>query len=187
MGEKPWERLSEARCPMSDASTTTDPDLDAILVRETGVGLFQVDVQAGGARFLADEPIAFGGMGSGPDPYDLLAAALGACTSMTLRLYARRKSWPLDAVSVRVSHARGNLNARDTFTREVTVTGALDEAQRARLAEIADRCPVHQTLDRGADVVTRFVTPAAPGGEASTGLHVRHMTEACGAEGQARP
>ncbi len=171
---------------MPEASTTNDPDLDAILVRETGAGLFQVDIQAGGAHFIADEPVAFGGMGSGPDPYDLLAAALGACTTMTLRLYARRKAWPLETVSVRVSHARGNLEARDTFTREVTVTGALDEAQRSRLAEIADRCPVHQTLDRGADVVTRFVTPAAPAGEAATGLHARHMTEACGPEARAR-
>ena len=166
---------------MSDAQTTTTPASDAIQVRETGAGPFQVEIRAGGARFLADEPPAFGGMGSGPDPYDLLAAALGACTTMTLRLYARRKAWPLEAVSVRVSHVRGNLDARDTFTREVTVTGALDDAQRSRLAEIADRCPVHQTLDRGADVVTRFVAPAASGEEASTGLHARHMTEACGA------
>jgi putative redox protein len=154
-------------------------DLDAILVRETGAGLFQVDIQAGPAHFLADEPVKFGGMGSGPDPYDLLAAALGACTAMTLRLYARRKGWPLEDISVRVSHARGGLSARDAFTREITVTGALDEAQRARLAEIADRCPVHQTLERGADVVTRFVAPTALGQVSEAGLHMRDMREAC--------
>lgn len=171
---------------MPQPSTTTASELEAILVRETGAGLFQVDIQAGGAHILADEPVAFGGMGSGPDPYDLLAAALGACTTMTLRLYARRKAWPLETVSVRVFHARGGLEARDTFTREVTVTGALDEDQRARLAQIADRCPVHQTLDRGADVVTRFVAPAGPGEETGTGLHMRHMSEACGSEGQPR-
>jgi putative redox protein len=170
---------------MSEAPITTGPDLEAIEVRETGAGLFQVAIQAGGSHFLADEPVAFGGMGSGPDPYDLLAAALGACTTMTLRLYAHRKAWPLETVSVRVFHARGNLEARDTFTREVSVTGALDETQRARLAEIADRCPVHQTLDRGADVITRFV-PARPSEETGTGLHMRHMSEACGSEGQAR-
>jgi putative redox protein len=167
---------------MSEISTTTNPDLDAILVRDTGEGLFQVDIQAGGIHFLADEPVAYGGMGSGPDPYDLLAAALGACTNMTLRLYARRKAWPLEEVSVRVTHTRGSLNARDAFTREVTLTGALDETQRARLAEIADRCPVHQTLDRGADVVTHFVAPTPLGEERGAGLHVRDMTEACGPE-----
>lgn len=167
---------------MPETSTPLDADLDAILVRETGEGLFQVDIQAGGAHFLADEPVEFGGMGSGPDPYDLLAAALGACTTMTLRLYARRKAWPLEAVSVRVSHARGSLSARDAFTREVTVTGALDKAQRARLAEIADRCPVHQTLERGADVVTRFVPPTVLGEDNGTGLHMRDMSEACESE-----
>lgn len=171
---------------MPQPTPTTGHDLDAILVRETGAGLFQVDIEAAGAHILADEPVAFGGMGSGPDPYDLLAAALGACTTMTLRLYARRKAWPLETVSVRVFHARGSLDARDTFTREVTLTGALDDDQRARLAEIADRCPVHQTLDRGADVVTRFVAPAASGEETARGLHMRHMSEACGSEGQPR-
>ncbi|USQ98121.1 OsmC family protein [Caulobacter sp. RL271] len=164
---------------MPETTSTADLDLDAIQVRETGVGLFQVEIQARGARFLADEPVGFGGMGSGPDPYDLLAAALGACTTMTLRLYARRKAWPLEEVSVRVSHARDSLTARDAFNREITVTGALDEAQRVRLGEIADRCPVHQTLARGADVVTRFVAPAALGENGGTGLHMRHMSEAC--------
>lgn len=167
---------------MSEAATTVEADHDAIQVRETGAGLFQVEIEAGGARFLADEPVAFGGMGSGPDPYDLLASALGACTAMTLRLYARRKAWPVETVSVRVSHARGSLKARDTFTREITVTGAIDEAQRARLAEIADRCPVHQTLDRGADVVTHFVSPDPGAANAGAGLHRRHMNEACDAE-----
>lgn len=155
-------------------------DKQPIVVRETGDGLFQVEILAAGARILADEPVAFGGMGSGPDPYDLLASALGACTTMTIRMYARRKAWPLDTVSVRVTHKRGSLNARDTFTREVTVTGLLDDAQRARLAEIADKCPVHQTLDRGADVVTHFVAPTTPGEEGAAGLHVRDMSEACG-------
>lgn len=164
---------------MPDTSTTR-LDKAPILVRETGAGLFQVDIQAGGAHFLADEPIPYGGLGSGPDPYDLLASALGACTAMTIRLYARRKDWPLEKVSVRVFHARSSLDARDTFTREITVSGALDDAQLTRLAEIAARCPVHQTLDRGADVVTRFVSPAAPGEETASGLHMRDMSEACG-------
>lgn len=164
---------------MSDTPQTT-PDKDPITVRETGDGLFQVEILAAGARIVADEPVAFGGKGSGPDPYDLLASALGACTTMTIRLYARRKAWPLNTVSVRVSHKRGSLNARDTFTREVTVTGDLDDIQRARLAEIADKCPVHQTLDRGSDVVTHFVSPATLGEEAAAGLHARDMSEACG-------
>lgn len=165
--------------------TTTGPDLDAILVRETGAGLFQVDIEAAGAHILADEPVAFGGMGSGPDPYDLLAAALGACTTMTLRLYARPKAWPLESVSVRVFHARGSLQARDTFTREVTVSGALDDEQRARLAEIADRCPVHQMLDRGPTWSPASSRPRKRTRKLGRAC-MRHMSEACGSESQAR-
>ena len=170
---------------MSETTTFLAQDPDTVWVRETRAGLYQVDVEAGGNHFLADEPRAFGGLGSGPTPYDLLGAALGACTTMTLRLYARRKVWPVDRLSVRVSHARSHLDGRDTFTREITVVGDLTAEQRAKLADIANRCPVHLTLERGADVVTRFVDRPRAGGCAETGPdHMRDMREACGPEGR---
>lgn len=169
---------------MPGITTSTVDDQDTVLARETRAGLYQVDIQTGGGHFLADEPVTFGGLGSGPDPYDLLGAALGACTTMTLRLYARRKAWPLERVTVRVSHARGDLDTRDAFTREITLTGELTEEQRARLAHIAGRCPVHLTLERGADVATQFVASPTVAGKVEAGLHVRDMHEACGPEGR---
>ena len=149
---------------------------DAVRVVETGAGRFQVQVQAGGASFLADEPVAFGGLGSGPNPYDLLGAALGSCTAMTLRLYAERKAWPLVRVRVSVAHHRDAPAGLDVFERDVSLEGELDEAQRARLMEMAERCPVHRTLQRGAEVRTRLV--AASGAEAA-GQHMRDMDRAC--------
>lgn len=157
-----------------------DMDLDTVTVAETGVGRFQVEVMAAGASFLADEPVEAGGLGSGPNPYDLLASALGACTAMTLRLYAGRKDWPLKRVVVRVLHTRVGLNARDRFAREITLEGPLDAAQHRRLLEIAERCPVHRTLERGADIVSVLAQPpelteALPTSES----HMRDMAEAC--------
>ena len=165
---------------MSETPTTAGDEADTVIVEETRAGRYQVEVHAGGTSFLADEPVAFGGLGSGPNPYDLLSAALGACTAMTLRLYADRKAWPLRRVKVRVGHVRATLNARDRFDREITIEGVLDEAQRATLLDIANRCPVHLTLERGADVST-VLTPAGeadPGALAETGQHMRHMNEA---------
>ena len=129
-----------------------------VVVEETGEGAFQVEVWAGGAHFLADEPPEAGGLGSGPTPYDLLGAGLGACTAMTLRLYARHKAWPLQRVRVCVGHAkRAGETPPDVFLREIVLEGALDGSQRQRLIEMAGRCPVHRTLERGARVDTREV------------------------------
>jgi putative redox protein len=128
-----------------------------VLVEETGRGRFQQRVTAGRHVLLADEPEAVGGLGSGPGPYDLLLAGLGACSAMTVRLYAERKGWPLERVSVRLSH--GKIHARDCadcetrgdarideIRKAVVFTGPLDTTQRARLLEIVDHCPVHRTL-----------------------------------------
>ncbi|MEZ5715902.1 MAG: bifunctional alpha/beta hydrolase/OsmC family protein [Paracoccaceae bacterium] len=116
---------------------------------------------------LADEPLAYGGTNRGMSPYGFVAAGLGACTSMTIRMYARRKGWPLTHVSVDVSHAKvhaqdaepGSRDKIDTFRREITLTGALDPEQRQRLLEIADRCPVHRTLERSSEIVTVLTEP----------------------------
>ncbi|MCC6888542.1 MAG: OsmC family protein [Hyphomicrobiales bacterium] len=128
----------------------------SVTVAETGAGRFQQTVVIGPHRLLADEPLAAGGLDSGPSPYDLLLAGLGACTAMTLRLYAEHKKLPLERVSVTLSHAKihaadcAECETRegkiDRIERTVTLTGALGDGERARLLEIADKCPVHRTL-----------------------------------------
>lgn len=154
-------------------------DPDAVTVTETGVGAFQVEVLAGGAAFLADEPVEAGGLGTGPNPYDLLASALGACTAMTMRLYARRKAWPLARATVRVLHTR-TPEGRDRFAREITLEGPLDADQRRRLMEIADRCPVHRTLERGAEIITVPAQPPPLDAHAHAGVgHMHAMEDAC--------
>ena len=134
-----------------------------VRVSEADAEGFLQDVNAGPLHHtLADEPLAYGGTNKGMTPYGFLSAGLGACTSMTIRMYARRKKWPLTHVSVDVSHDKvhaqdadnGEGFRIDTFRREIRLEGDLDDAQRARLLEIADRCPVHRTLEHGAQVNT---------------------------------
>jgi uncharacterized OsmC-like protein/pimeloyl-ACP methyl ester carboxylesterase len=136
----------------------------AVVVRETRRGRFQQDICVGRHRFLADEPMAAGGLDSGPGPYDLLLAALGACTAMTLRLYAERKALPLERVNVALTHDRIHAadcaecetkeGMIDRIERAITLSGALDAEQRRRLMEIADKCPVHRTLTSEIDIRT---------------------------------
>ena len=138
-----------------DAPLRTEAQSGYVVVEETGEGAFQVEVRAGGAHFLADEPVEVGGLGSGATPYDLLGAALGACTAMTLRLYARGKGIPLEKVRVTVGHSKNKGAAPpDLFVRKVRLQGSLTDAQTKRLLEIADRCPVHRTLEGGARIDT---------------------------------
>ncbi|MBW8812715.1 MAG: alpha/beta fold hydrolase [Caulobacterales bacterium] len=136
-----------------------------VTVEETGAGGYQLEVRAGEATLIADEPVEAGGLGSGPTPYDLLNAALGACTAITLRMYAQRKAWPLDKVRVAVGHTRDPAQTPpEQFSRDIRVTGPLDAAQRQRLLEIAEQCPVHRTLSGGARVTTAMddaMPPAA--------------------------
>lgn len=144
-------------------------EVGTVLVRETGNGKFQQEVLSGPHRFLADEPVKVGGLDSGPGPYDLLLAGLGACTSMTLRLYAEHKKLPLERVSVRLMHNRIHaedcLNCEtkegmvDRVDRNITMEGPLDTEQRKRLLEIADKCPVHRTLESEINIRT-FERPA---------------------------
>ena len=136
-------------------------------------------MKAGKTKFFADEPENVGGLGSGPNPYDLLAAALGSCTAMTMRLYADRKNWPLKRARVMVSHSRSALQARDVFNRDIHLEGPLDDTQRARLIEIAERCPVHVTLQRGSDITTHLVSDSdIAGADGATGPgHMQTMEE----------
>ena len=144
-------------------------EVGTVLVRETGNGKFQQEVLSGPHRFLADEPVRVGGLDSGPGPYDLLLAGLGACTSMTLRLYAEHKKLPLERVSVRLTHNKIHAeDCRDCETKEgmvdridrsITMEGPLDSEQRKRLLEIADKCPVHRTLESEIEIRT-FDRPA---------------------------
>lgn len=120
------------------------------------------EVTAGRHTLVADEPVAAGGEDAGPDPYALLLSALGACTAMTLRIYADRKQWPLGEVRVELSHSREHAadcvgcedpgSKVDVITRRLHLSGPLDAAQVARLAEIARKCPVHKTLTAGVQV-----------------------------------
>jgi uncharacterized OsmC-like protein len=131
----------------------------------SGSGLMQ-DIRIGRHQLWSDEPIAVGGTDQGPSPYELLAAAIGACTSMTLRMYAQRKGWPLQRVITTLRHDK--IHAQDCadcetkegridrVEREITLEGPLDEAQKKRLLEIAERCPVHRTLSGEVHVVTRL-------------------------------
>jgi len=154
---------------------------ETTIVAETGLGKYQVEARVGDAAFLIDEPVAAGGLGTGPNPYNLLSAALGACTTMTIRLYANRKGWPLARVQVAVKHSRADLNARDVFQMEIALEGDLDDVQRARLMEIAERCPVHLTLARGSEV-RNVLLPAQPVPKLhpiDSPAHMTCMVEAC--------
>ena len=156
-------------------------DSETILVTETGLGKYQVEVRVNGSAFLMDEPVSAGGLGTGPNPYDLLCAALGACTTMTIRLYANHKGWAVKRVETAVRHSRAGLNARDRFELDIAVEGDLEPAQRTRMLEIAERCPVHLTLARGSEVAAKLM----PASEARAirpmdgPAHMECMREAC--------
>ena len=155
---------------------------DRVVVAETHLGRLQLLARAPDAAFILDEPVSAGGLGTGPNPYDLLSAALASCTALTIRLYADRKGWPLKHVEVSVRHHRASLSARDLFERCIALDGPLDDDQRARLLAIAERCPVHRTLDRGSDVKTTLATALDPAPSAAQpSEHVRDMAEAGGA------
>jgi putative redox protein len=142
---------------------------DNCVVARTGATGYRTDVLANGHACVADEPESVGGTNTGPSPYELLAAALGACTTMTLRMYADRKNWPLQAVEARLEHSKihcedcadadNRWSRIDHFSREITVDGPLDDDQRHRLLEIADRCPVHRTLHSDVKVTTTMIEP----------------------------
>jgi uncharacterized OsmC-like protein len=138
----------------------------AIVIARGAASGFVQEIEAGRHRLVADEPAAAGGTDTGSSPYELLLAALGACTSMTVAMYARRKQWPLERVVVRLEHARIHAEdcaecetkegMLDRIEREITLSGPLSPEQRERLLEIANRCPVHRTLTSEIDIRTRL-------------------------------
>jgi len=150
------------------AATADGPKAEEgeVLVRESGLGRLTQEIAAGPHALLADEPARLGGNNSGPTPYDLLLSGLGACTTMTLRMYADRKGWPLERASVSLRHNK--IHAEDCadcetksgkldhIDREITLEGPLDEEQRAKLLEIADKCPVHRTLHSEVKIDSRL-------------------------------
>ncbi len=137
------------------------------VVARTGAEGYRTEILANGHPLVADEPLKVGGTNAGPSPYELLSSALGACTGMTLRMYADRKGWPLEEVEVRLEHSK--VHCRDCadaasgtpkidhLRRELIIDGDLDEAQRERLLEIADRCPVHRTLNSEIRITTELI------------------------------
>jgi putative redox protein len=148
---------------MTTAESHPSPSEGTVTVAETGAGTYTQQITAGRHRLVADEPQPIGD-DAGPTPYDLLLAALGACTSMTLRMYADRKGWQVDRIQVTLRHKR--IHAQDCadcetqvgwvshIDRDIEITGDLDEVQRQQLIHIAERCPVHQTLTSEVDVTT---------------------------------
>ncbi|MGB5403682.1 MAG: alpha/beta fold hydrolase [Robiginitalea sp.] len=148
------------------AKIKSEHQVVARLEKEDG---YTTELKVGRHYLTADEPVDFGGNDFGPSPYEWVSAGLSACTSMTLQMYARRKGWPLEAVEAHTSYSKEHAvdgadcdtNSKskiDTFHREIRLIGPLDERQKSRLLEIADRCPVHRTLDSPTEIKTKLIS-----------------------------
>ena len=139
--------------PEDDYHPTPETIEEAVAVAETGWSRYQNWVVSGPHRFLADEPRSLGGEDTGPGPFKMVMAGLGACTTITLRMYAERKNWPLEQASVEVTQDKSEDGAV-MFRRNIRLNGDLTEEQRNRMMEIADKCPVHRMLTAGAVVIS---------------------------------
>lgn len=151
-----------------------------VIVEDTGLGIFQVEVRAQGTSFFADEPISSGGMASGPGPFDLLSAALGACTVMTVKFYAQRKLIIVSHVQVMITHQRDPESQRDVFERSIFIDGTVTEEDMKLLLAAADRCPVSRALSAGSDIVTtRSQTAITTARRVEDETYIRAMDRAC--------
>ena len=147
-------------------ATTEQAAPGHVIVHGTAAGFAQ-EVKVGSHELFADEPVSYGGTDTGPTPYDLLLAALGTCTSMTIGLYARKRQWPLENITVSLRHSKihaadcDNCETKegkvDRIERDIHLTGSLTDEQRVKLIEIADKCPVHQTLTSEINIKTRAI------------------------------
>lgn len=151
-----WAR----RC-LGEPAKLTRASEGEVDVNTSSDGDFAQDILAGEHNLRADEPVSVpGGLNTGPAPYDFLLAGLGACTAITVKMYARRKGWPLDDVQIQLSHAKIHQqdllasSRLDQMTRQIKLTGPLEDAQRDQLMQIADKCPVHKTLEAGVQIQT---------------------------------
>jgi len=137
----------------------SDEKILRAFVHETGKSAFAVEIEVSGHVLVGDEPVDAGGGDTGPAPHDLLLAALGECTAMTVRWYALRQKWPLENVEVRLTHRQtqtaGTPGKTDVFTKEIRLIGeTLSEEQRQRLRQVAERCPVQRTLEGSPAITT---------------------------------
>ena len=147
-------------------ATTEQTEPGHVIVHGTAAGFAQ-EIEIGSHELYADEPVSFGGTESGPSPYDLLLAALGSCTSMTIGFYARKRRWPLENITVSLRHSKIHaIDCEECETKEgkidrieldVQLTGSLTDEQRAKLMEIAGKCPVHQTLTSEINIKSRLI------------------------------
>lgn len=153
---------------MTDPANANPSEPDhGVCIATLGPSGLVTEIVAGGHRIVADEPVSLGGSEQGPNPYDLLVSALGACTAMTLRMYAQRKGYPLEGMTVTLRHSKVHAadcadcetktGKVDFIDRAIRFEGPLDDAQRADLLRIADRCPVHRTLTSEIKTHTREV------------------------------
>jgi uncharacterized OsmC-like protein len=148
------------------ARTPQESGMRSVVVRGSAAGFAQ-EILAGPHQMTADEPASAGGTDTGPSPYDLLLAALGSCTSITVGMYARRKGWPLEEVTVNLRHSKIHASdcadcetketMLDRIERDIHFAGKLTTEQRSKLLEIANKCPVHSTLTSKIDIKTRAV------------------------------
>ncbi len=128
------------------------------LVSERPGGIYTQDVTARDHKTYADEPISLGGFDLGMAPFEFICAGLGSCTNITLRMYAERKKWPVEHISVDVAYKKSGIGAEMTnlFVRKISITGDLDDAQRARMTQIAEKCPVHKMLEASSEIRTQL-------------------------------
>jgi uncharacterized OsmC-like protein len=149
-----------------EGATTERSDVSRVIGRGSSAGFAQ-EILAGRHRMASDEPVSVGGTDTGPSPYDFLLAALGACTSITLGMYARRKGWPIEEVTVHLRHSKIHASdcagcetkegMLDRIERDIHLAGSLTNEQRSKLLEIANKCPVHRTLTSEIVITTRAV------------------------------
>ena len=147
-------------------ATTEQAEPVHVIVHGTAAGFAQ-EVKIGAHELYTDEPVSYGGTDTGPTPYDLLLAALGSCTSMTIGFYARKRQWPLEKITVSLRHSKIHaIDCEECETKEgridrieldIQLTGSLTDEQRTKLIEIAGKCPVHQTLTSEINIKTRLI------------------------------